>query len=335
MQAILANCLKSLEIFSNNFPKKINTMPLYSRIAATILFVLFCLSGCASTSQKIATYAINAERERSDLLRKEIDLPNGLHYVYLEGGRGEPLLLVHGFGGNKDNFTRVARLLTPHYRIIVPDQIGFGESAHPQDADYTPAAQADRLRSLMQALGIKTVHLGGNSMGGAIALSYAAQYPNEVASLWLLDTAGIWSAPKSELAQIIGKEGRNPLLVKNEDDFAHIFNFAMSERPYIPRFLLDVMAQERIQNFALEQRIFEQITSASLEKQIAGLMTPTLIVWGEQDRLIHVGTAEVLHKLMPRSQVIIMPHIGHVPMIEQPKLSAEDYLRFRASLSGH
>jgi pimeloyl-ACP methyl ester carboxylesterase len=57
-----------------------------------------------------------------------------------------------------------------------------------------------------------------------------------------------------------------------------------------------------------------------------------LIVWGDQDRAIHVATAEILHKLMPASQVIILPGIGHLPMLERPRQTADDYLRFRASL---
>jgi pimeloyl-ACP methyl ester carboxylesterase len=69
-----------------------------------------------------------------------------------------------------------------------------------------------------------------------------------------------------------------------------------------------------------------------VEKRVKGLAIPTLIVWGEKDRVFNVATAEVLHKLMPRSQVIIMPNVGHLGMIERPRQSAEDYLRFHASL---
>ena len=98
-------------------------------------------------------------------------MPGGLRYVYLEGGQGEPLLLLHGFGADKDNFVRAARFLTPHFHVIVPDQIGFGESAHPLQADYAPIAQSKRLHALMQALGIKNIHLGGSSMGGRRELS--------------------------------------------------------------------------------------------------------------------------------------------------------------------
>ncbi|HJV72866.1 MAG TPA: alpha/beta hydrolase [Noviherbaspirillum sp.] len=293
-----------------------------------LLFVLLNLAGCAAMYQQ----AIDAERRQSGLVRKEIELPGGLRYVYLEGGQGEPLMLLHGFGGNKDNFTRVARYLTPHYRVIVPDHIGFGESAHLADADYASAAQAQRLRSFAQALGLKKVHLGGNSMGGQISLTYAALYPGEVSSLWLLDPAGVWSAPASEVAHIITQTGRNPLIVRNEDEFEQLFRFVMNEPPFVPRSILDVMAQERIRNVALEEKIFAQIVNDSVEKRIADLGTPALIVWGEGDRVIHVATAEMLHKSMPRSEVIVMPGIGHMPMLERPQQSADDYLKFRASL---
>ena len=137
-------------------------------------------------------------------------------------------------------------------------------------------------------------------------MSYAALHPTEVASLWLLDPGGVWSAPVSELRKVIAETGQNPLMARNEEEFAQIFAFVMSDPPFIPRPMLNVIAQERINNFGLEKRIFEQIAADSLEARVTGLRTPTLIVWGDQDRAIHVATAEILH-LMPASQVIILP----------------------------
>lgn len=273
---------------------------------------------------------LSLERRQAGLERKEIDLADGTRYVYLEGGQGEPLMLLHGFGANKDSFDRVTKFLTPKYRVIVPDHIGFGESAHPPDADYSPAAQAERLHRLAGSLGIKEMHLGGSSMGGQIAMSYAALYRSEVKSLWLIDTAGIWSAPASELRITIEKTGTNPLLIRTEDEFAGLFPWVMAEPPFIPRPIMNVLALERIRNFELEQRIFTQIASDSVEERIRGLDTPTLIVWGDKDRTIDVATTEVLRGLLPRSQVIIMPGIGHVPIIERPQQSADDYLKFRS-----
>jgi pimeloyl-ACP methyl ester carboxylesterase len=303
-------------------------------VAAALIAVLAAIGFLYVTPEKTARWFIDYERKRAGLVRKEIELPGVGRYVYLEGGRGEPLMLLHGFGANKDNFTRVAGFLTSHYRVIVPDHFGFGESAHPQEADYSPIAQAGRLRALAQALGIQSLHLGGNSMGGQIALTLAALEPTQVKSLWLLDAAGVWTAPESELRKIIRETGRNPLMARNEDEFVRLVRFVMSDPPFVPRPILSVLAQERIGNFDLENQIFQQIAADSIESRINGLTTPSLIVWGDQDRAVNVATADVLKKLLPRSQVIIMPGIGHLPMLERPRQSAADYLRFRESVAG-
>jgi pimeloyl-ACP methyl ester carboxylesterase len=302
-------------------------------LAALLLFVVVAVGFVYLFPEKAAQLAVASERARAGLVRKEIDLPDGLHYVYLEGGRGEPLMLLHGFGANKDNFLRVAKFLTPQYRLIIPDHIGFGESSHPAQADYSSAAQAQRIKALNQALGIGRLHLGGNSMGGQIAMTYASLYPNDVVSLWLLDPAGIWSAPPSELVNRVTTSKRNPMLIKSEEEFAQLISFVMTDPPFIPPPVRDVLARERINNYDLETRIFEQIRADSVEARVSGLATPTLIVWGDEDRAINVATADILHKLMPNSHVIILHGVGHLPMLEQPRQSADDYLRFRESLA--
>jgi pimeloyl-ACP methyl ester carboxylesterase len=282
--------------------------------------------------ERLVSRVLDYERRLAGLARKEMELPGGLRYVYLEGGRGEPLMLLHGFGANKDNFARVAKYLTPHYRVIIPDHIGFGESAKPPKADYTPRAQAERLRVLARALGIPRLHLGGNSMGGHIALAYAALYPKEVASLWLLAPAGVWSAPPSEIRKRIAESGRNPMIVKNEEEFAELVAVVTAAPLPIPRRFLDVVAQERIRNHDLEQRIFKQLADDSVEQRVRGLATPALIVWGAQDRVLHPASAGILQLLLTRSEAILMPGVGHLPMLEQPEQCAFDYLRFRATL---
>ena len=147
----------------------------------------------------LVALALRRARRRARLVRRTIRLDSGETYVYLDGGTGPTLLLLHGFGATKDNFTRVAALLTGTYRVVVPDHLGFGESDKPEHADYSPVAQARRLRAFVQALGLGAVDLGGNSMGGHIAMTYAALYPDAVRSLWLIDAGGVWSGPQGEL----------------------------------------------------------------------------------------------------------------------------------------
>lgn len=276
--------------------------------------------------------ALAYERRLAGLELESAALPEGMQYAYLEGGKGEPLLLLHGFGANKDHFVRIARHLTPRFRVIVPDHIGFGESSRPPQADYAPTAQVERLRRLMRHLGVTRVHLGGSSMGGQIALTYAALYPKEVASLWLLSPAGVWSAPPSEVARRIAR-GENPMLVQDEDDFARLVELVMAKPPAIPRPFLDVWAQDRIRNYPLEERIFKQIAADSVEARIRGLDIPALVVWGQQDRVLHPGSAGILQMLLIKSEVVMMPGVGHVPAVEAPEEAAAEYLRFRAALA--
>jgi pimeloyl-ACP methyl ester carboxylesterase len=311
--------------------------PIIMRLRACTPALALCLAamlaGCDTLGPPMTDAALGVERWRSDLVRKEITLPDDTRIAYLEGGSGEPLVLVHGFGADKDNFTRMARWLTPHYRVIVPDLVGFGESTHLLDADYRYAAQAARVREFVQALGLARVHLGGNSMGGGIVMSYAAQHPQEVGSLWLMDAAGLADAPPGELAKIITTGGRNPLIVTTESDFPVLMKFAMSDPPYLPGPVMDVLARQRIANQGLENKVFAQIATDSVSAAVKGLPTPTLIVWGAEDRVLSVDAVPMLKALLPQAQTIVMPHVGHAPMIERPRESAEDYLRFRAGLA--
>jgi pimeloyl-ACP methyl ester carboxylesterase len=94
-----------------------------------------------------------------------------------------------------------------------------------------------------------------------------------------------------------------------------------------------VLAQERIRNRDLEARIAGQLAADSVETRIRGLAVPTLVVWGQEDRVLHPGTAGILQMLLVRSQAVLMGNIGHLPMVEAPEACALDYLRFRAGLT--
>ncbi len=301
-------------------------------LAAVVALALGGVGVVYLAPESATRWIIDAQRSGAGLVRKEIALADGRHYAYLEGGQGAPLMLVHGFGANKDAFAPVAAMLTAHYHVVIPDLLGFGESDHPQDADYTAAAQAERMHALAQVLGLKSLHLGGSSMGGHIALLYAARYPAEVQSLWLLDSGGIWSAPPSALQQRMAQSEDRPIFVRSGDDLARAMTIYMNEPPFMPRPIVNVLAEERIRNYALEQRIFQQIMGDSIEARVKGLATPTLIVWGREDRALNPATAEILHQLLPHSAVVLMPGVGHLPMLERPKQAGADYLKFRAGL---
>lgn len=296
--------------------------------------------GCTTTPNMLAINTtqklVQHERNKANLETKIFTLASGDTMSYLEGGnlKGEPLLLIHGFGANKDNFTRIAKKLSD-YHLIMPDLLGFGESSKPPQADYRADAQAQRLHELLQAKGVASdIHVGGNSMGGAISVAYAAMYPNTVKSLWLLDSAGFWSAGFSQDRFGDGGITSSPLLVETKEDYFALYKLVMYKPPYIPKTVQAVFAQTNIANRDLHGKILEQITADNVEaraKVIAQYNIPTLIVWGAEDKIIKPETAIVMKQIIPQSQVITMSEVGHVPMVEAVKKTASDYKGFRTT----
>lgn len=284
--------------------------------------------------EESAAFAVGLERQRSGLVRKTAAV-DGFEIVYLEGGSGEPLVLVHGFGADKDNFTRVAGLLTPHYRVIIPDMPGFGESSKPADVTYTIDEQALRLDQFLAAIGIDGAHLGGSSMGGWTALQYAALFPQKTRSLWLLAPAGVESAKLSEVREIYAKTGKMPLIIERPEDYPALMAMVMNHPPFLPHGIKTVLAERAYSNRELLKKIMAGLHGVSTpsEQLATQVKAPTLIVWGERDRTLDVSGAGILQKLIPGSELIVMPDIGHLPMLEAPKQSASDYLRFRAGIS--
>ncbi len=277
----------------------------------------------------VLTLALRAARTAASLEEQTIRVAE--HRIqYLSGGTGETLLLLHGFAANKDNWTRVAAYLTPHFRVVAPDLPGFGESSRDAQARYGISDQVERLHAFARALNLDQFHLGGNSMGGMIAGTYAARYPHQVQSLWLLAPAGVASAQTSELAQRLA-QGENPLLISTPDDFDELLDFVAVQRPELPgpikRYLADLAITQRDFNAKIVRDMAE--TPLSLELLLKDHPAPALIVWGDQDRLLHVSGAAILTALMPNAEAVVMAHTGHIPMIERPQETAERFLRFQ------
>jgi pimeloyl-ACP methyl ester carboxylesterase len=273
-------------------------------------------------------------RRRAGLVRREVTLADGNRIVFLDGGQGEPLLLLHGFGANKDNFVQIAPYLCDRFRLIIPDIIGFGESSKPLEADYSAPAQADRLGELIRALGItQPIHVGGNSMGGLLTLYFGLRHPNRTASLWLLDPAAIFAPPFTESMRISVEEQRNPFDLRSVDQLAELLRSAFVKPPWIPRPLLAVQLKEMLANEKVANKVFVDTIKTNTQVEIKGMAIPTLIVWGDQDKFVHPGGAEILNKLLPNSRIVMMKDMGHIPQMEAPKQTARDYLAFQSSLA--
>jgi triacylglycerol lipase len=290
------------------------------------------------TNMNISVPAIiEASRQRAGLTARTVDIP-GFRIAYLDGGSGPALLLLHGIGSDKDAFVAVAAGLTSRYRVIIPDLPGFGDSSRPQDARYRIQHQVERVAAFGAALGLTSFDLGGNSMGGWIAGIYAATYPQQVNSLWLLAPAGVKEAAESEMVRRIRAHQGVPLFAQNAEEFDAVMQFLYGTPPVIPPDLRQYLIERQTAHFALNTRIFfelnDDLESAALERRLAGSRIPALVAWGDRDAVLDVSGAALLKEALPAAEMAIMPGIGHVPMLEAAARSVTDYLAFRKRVGG-
>lgn len=282
--------------------------------------------------ETLLALARDAERDQAGVVQKSVDI-GGDAYPYLEGGSGPVILMLHGFSGDKDNWTRFAKYFTGEYRVVIPDLPGFGESARHPDWSYDLLSQRERLRAFAQALNLDRFHVIGNSMGGHLAGLYAHAYPQQVLSIGFVDNAGVSALEKSEM-QVRLEKGENPLLVDDAEDFDRMLNFVFVEPPPIPGVLKEYLAAKAVEHRDFNAKIFEDYRGKTplLEPLLPELKPPVMILWGDTDRLIHVSTVTVMRASLPDAQVVIMEDCGHSPMIERPAETADHYREFLAQL---
>ncbi|MBS7661188.1 alpha/beta fold hydrolase [Pseudomonas lalucatii] len=270
------------------------------------------------------------EQRAAGLSHERVEVADlSIHY-YRGGPRdGQTILMIHGFGADKDNWLRFARPLTERFQVIALDLPGFGDSSKP-NASYDVGTQAERVASFVQALDIDRLHLLGNSMGGHIAALYAARYPQRVSSLALFANAGIDAPVKSELIARLESGATNPLLVQKPADFERLLDFVFVEPPPLPAPLKRYLAERAVDNSTHHQQVFTQLIERyiPLEPELPKIKAPTLLLWGARDRVLDVSSIEVMRPLLRRSSVVIMEDLGHAPMIERPQETAGHYLSF-------
>ncbi|HWC36809.1 MAG TPA: alpha/beta hydrolase [Mycobacteriales bacterium] len=257
---------------------------------------------------------------------------HGHRRAFRMGGSGPPLLLLHGIGDSSETWADVIEPLARRYTVIAPDLLGHGESDRPR-ADYAISAYACGMRDLLSVLGVERVTVLGHSLGGGIAMQFAYQFPERCDRLVLVGSGGVGRAvhPLLRAAAAPGAEIVMPLVTSAP--MRRLIRRATPFVRHMPFVGLGPDTDYVVQRFdglssARSRSAFLRTLRAGVDARgqvvtmldrcylAAGL--PTLIVWGERDRIIPVEHARTAHRALPGSRLEVFARSGHFPHHDEP-----------------
>ncbi|MCG8668564.1 MAG: alpha/beta hydrolase [Pseudomonadales bacterium] len=303
------------------------------RFLTTILLSFLYIQSAQATLGKWL-YETNRSMEAwiAGLDERTTEVEGDVWHYYVKGDQkvhDTCTVLVHGFTAEGSHWFRFARHLDSHC-IIIPDLPAFGTSSYTSDKQYTAPAQAERLHQFLSQLNISSkFNFAGSSMGGHIITTYALMFPDQVKSLALFNAGGVTSPSPSEMDIQVKQTGKSLFEVESIDDYRAMFSQTMSDPPWMPGMVMEYIAEETIKRTPRHRVIFSQTYKRDLlDQRLKEIQAPTMIIWGEEDKLLHKDMVAVFANGIQNSQTVTLPGVGHLPFLEQPGDTADIYSKF-------
>ncbi|MFT4014644.1 MAG: alpha/beta fold hydrolase [Paracoccus sp. (in: a-proteobacteria)] len=254
---------------------------------------------------------------------------DGITLSWHEAGEGEPLILLHGSGPGVSawsNFRYNLPVFAKRFRTIMPDMPGFGASGLPELAEFYPVLAARWTAKLMDHLGIESAFFTGNSMGGAVTAELAALHPERVRRMALIGSGGL----------SVGVFGTDP-----SEGFLRLFEFLddptrdrmigwVKTMVFDHRLITDELIEARMANALADgviprmKAIFASMFNPALRHgqpplwtRAGTIKTPTLLLWGRDDRMLPYDHAHLANRLLPEVELHSFSRCGHWVQIER------------------
>jgi 3-oxoadipate enol-lactonase len=251
---------------------------------------------------------------------------------YRERGSGPALILLHGFPLDGRMWNAQLEGLSSKYRVIVPDQRGFGQS--PPAGAFTMDSLADDVYALSRELRAERFILAGLSMGGYVSLAYVRKYTQSLRGLILLDT-------KAEADTPDGREGRNKMIATVREKGSAAIGDAMEPKLLAPETIKNKPAivkalramTDNNPPITIEHALAAMRDRSDLASLLPSIALPTLIAVGEGDTITPPAVAESMQRAIPGAQLAVIKGAGHMTPIEQPEQVTQAMRRFLDSLT--
>jgi len=249
-----------------------------------------------------------------------------------EAGAGDPVVLLHGGGAGAtgaSNYSRNIDALAEHFRVIVPDMPGYGQSTKQLDFSDPFGDLAFAMRGMLDELGIDKAHFIGNSYGGAAALRLAMDRPDKVDRLILMGPGGVGTTrglPTKGLNSLLGYYGGDGPTKEKLETF--IREYLVYDGASVPADLIELRYQASIQPEVVANPPLRRPTSLGTalkmdftrDRRLAKVQAPTLVVWGRDDKVNRPSGGPVLAQAMPNCDLYVVARTGHWVQWERAEL---------------
>ena len=237
-------------------------------------------------------------------------LVDGYQTHYIEGGSGQPVVLIHGLGSEAQQDWRnlAPRLVRAGYHVYALDLLGYGRSAKPTDRNYSIPEEAKFVEAFLDANHLSAVALGGVSMGGWIASTVALDQPQRVTRLMLIDSAGMSF-----------KLSFDPALFtpQTSGQIDQLMALVTPNPPSMPEFVkADFFRKVKRDGWVVQRALASMFGGTDfLDQKVSALKMPMLIVWGKQDAMTPLALAQSMHRAAPQSVLAVYDGCGHVAVL--------------------
>lgn len=234
------------------------------------------------------------------------------------------LILLHGIGASAERWMLVAPALSKHFRVIVPDIIGFGYSDKPT-VEYTIDFFMDFLGGFLENLRIHNPNIIGSSLGGYLAAEFAIRFNARVKKLILAAPAGIMRSSTNVLDQYI----MAALYPTYENALRAFMDMAFDPSVVTEKTVRDFVNRMRLPNakYAFMSTLLGMRDGPKLSDRLSKILAPTLLIWGDKDSMIPLQYSTEYTKI-PGSSLIVMNDCGHTPYVENPVVFNQAILKF-------
>jgi pimeloyl-ACP methyl ester carboxylesterase len=268
----------------------------------------------------------------------DVDWRKHQHWVQVAGGpvnvvdlgEGPAIVFIHGLSGSWPNWLEQLPAFAEDHRVIAMDLPGFGHSPMPHQ-EITISNYARIVDELLGVLGVSAATVVGNSMGGFISAELAIAFPQRVERLVLVSAAGIDSNGRQDVQRVVPTLRRLERVIAAYTTWVAAHSDAVARHPGLRNVALGLVTRHpsRLNPALAAEQLrgagkpgFMQALQANLNypirERLPEIACPTLIVWGEEDRVIPVRDAGVFEQLIPDSHKVIFEDTGHMPMVERP-----------------